>query len=205
MPAPKYSDLITVAIPVFERTKYYKEALSSALDQTIQCCVIVVDNASSHNDICDYVTALNNPLVRYIRNEHNLGMEGNWNACMQYAETEWLTILHDDDILYPKYVEIIVQYILHNNAACVAVKCDGGNRPSTIPGDSHSNIEVVDIKWWHYLWENLSPFPGVAFLREVGLSLGGFNAAWHPSADLEFWSRLSEKFRTVRIDANLAF
>lgn len=44
-----FTDLITIAIPCYERKEFFLFALESALNQTIKCKVIVVDNCSSAN------------------------------------------------------------------------------------------------------------------------------------------------------------
>jgi len=43
--------------------------------------------------------------VSYHRNEKNLGIGGNWNRCLELAKTEFVTLLHADDVLLPSYAE----------------------------------------------------------------------------------------------------
>lgn len=84
-------DLLTIAIPVYERITYFEEAIMSALNQTVSCRIIVVDNASSHNKFEEYVKELNNPLVQYYRNDRNVGVTMNMNICIKYTQTPWMT------------------------------------------------------------------------------------------------------------------
>ena len=201
-----FTDLITIAIPVFERVEYFEQALRSATEQTLRCPVVVVDNASSHNLFESIAEGVDLSDISYIRNVSNIGMEGNWNACIKSTNTKWITILHDDDILYPKYIETVSKIIEENvDVACVAVRCGGGSEPPTEFNEKRKEFSCEEVSWKNFLTENLSPFPGVAFQREIGLELGGFNADWHPCADLEFWCRFSENANTVRIDNELAF
>lgn len=101
--------LLTITIPVFERTDYFKEALESALNQTISCNVIVVDNASSHKKfeeiVSSYAAEVNSGKLTYFRNNENLGLFGNWNRCAELCNTDFFVILCDDDILDEKYAE----------------------------------------------------------------------------------------------------
>lgn len=96
---------LTIAIPVFERTEFFKEALQSAINQTGPVNIIVVDNASSHNFFSETVEALNLDYVKYYRNDTNLGMYGNWNKCIELCESEFVGILGDDDYLHNNYAE----------------------------------------------------------------------------------------------------
>lgn len=97
-----FTNLLTIAIPCYERKEYFLFALESALNQTMQCKIIVVDNHSSH----DYFEkACKEKKVTYYRNEKNLGLFPNYNMCYYLADTEYVKILDDDDLLLPTYVE----------------------------------------------------------------------------------------------------
>lgn len=95
---------VTIIIPVFERVHFFKESLSSALNQTLQSNIIVIDNGSSHNEfkeICDFY----NSKIQYIKNRKNIGMYPNWNKGIKNCNTKYFIILGDDDILDLDYIE----------------------------------------------------------------------------------------------------
>ena len=102
------SDILTIAIPVYERVDFFKEALLSALNQTIQVPVIVVDNASAHNEF-EKICLLYKDRVKYYRNERNIGMFANWNKCVSLVDTKYVCILGDDDIMDPHFVEFFMK------------------------------------------------------------------------------------------------
>jgi len=96
------TDLLTIAMPIFERKEFFLEALNSALNQTVKCKVIVIDNCSSH----DYFERVcKEKGVTYYRNERNIGMAGNFARGFELAETPFVMNLQDDDQLAPNYVE----------------------------------------------------------------------------------------------------
>jgi glycosyltransferase involved in cell wall biosynthesis len=102
----KYTELLTIAMPVYERKEYFQEALESAVNQTVNCKIIVVDNCSSHDyfrDICEKNG------ITYFRNDTNVGMNANFNRCFELADTEYVMTLQDDDVLSPVYVESFVK------------------------------------------------------------------------------------------------
>lgn len=109
----KYTNLITIAIPVFERTEFFLDALESATSQSIKCKIIVVDNNSSH-DFFEKICKKYN--IEYYKNEENIGMFPNWNRCISLANTEFVIILGDDDILNSNYIEQFLNaFDKHNN------------------------------------------------------------------------------------------
>lgn len=97
-----YTDLLTIAMPVYERKDYFLEALESAINQTVKCKIFVVDNCSSHDYFEKICTQKG---ITYYRNKSNIGMSPNFNRCFELAQTEYVMTLQDDDILDPTYVE----------------------------------------------------------------------------------------------------
>lgn len=131
-----YTNKITIAIPVYERTDFFEIALNSALNQTVQVPILVIDNASSHNKfetICSqYVDR-----VTYIKNEYNIGMWPNWNKCAKKANSEYIFILGDDDIMESNYVEIFLSRYEENPSIDVfysdfKLRFDGWGKSHTI-------------------------------------------------------------------------
>lgn len=200
------SSRITIAIPVHERIHYFLAALESAMGQTVRCRILVMDNASSHNEFRRIVEQTNDPHIVYRRHSQNVGMEENWNSCLREADTEWITILHDDDLLYPGFIERVCDLLSSDPlVGGVAVRCSGGSEPPIIM--KRKGVEKTEqvVRWSSFLFQNLSPFPGVVFKRRDGLAIGGFDASLHPSADLDFWIRLSGRTKIVLVDDELAF
>lgn len=93
---------LTICIPVYERYEYFESAIKSAVNQTINCEILVSDNASSHDKFKDFCH-LNN--IKYFKNQSNIGVFANWNKCLELANTDFALILSDDDTLEPNYAE----------------------------------------------------------------------------------------------------
>lgn len=95
--------LLTIAIPTYNRVAYLGDLLSSLFDQLLTepfVELIISDNASS-----DETPVLINEYrrrglpLRYIRNETNLGADGNILQCFEQARGKYVWIIGDDDIL----------------------------------------------------------------------------------------------------------
>jgi glycosyltransferase involved in cell wall biosynthesis len=97
-------DLLTIAMPVYERSSFFREALASALAQQPPVPVMVVDNASVRTDFAKILTEYPGRSIEYHRHPRNLGMHGNWNECIRRCRTPYVLILHDDDVLAADYV-----------------------------------------------------------------------------------------------------
>jgi len=103
-----HTDLLTISMPVYERKDFFRDALESALNQTVKCKVIVIDNCSSH----DYFRQVcKEKGVTYYRNERNIGLAPNFAKGFELAKTKYVMNLQDDDLLAPEYVEAFVDAV----------------------------------------------------------------------------------------------
>lgn len=103
-----YTDLLTIAMPCYERKNFFREALESALNQTVKCKIIVIDNCSSHNY---YEEVCKEKNVTYYRNDRNIGMTGNFSKSFELSDTKYVMNLQDDDKLHPEYVESFLKAV----------------------------------------------------------------------------------------------
>jgi glycosyltransferase involved in cell wall biosynthesis len=95
---------ITFAIPFYSGRDYLDRAIESVLGQhDTEWQAFVCDNASPEPGIEELVRSVGRGRVGYVRNDKNLGMAGNFNRCIDLAETELVTLLHADDELAPTY------------------------------------------------------------------------------------------------------
>ena len=80
-------------------------AIESALAQTHRDIEVIVSDNASSDDTAEHVSRIFDPRLVFIRQPENLGMTGNFNACLQAATGELFLMLSDDDILEPACIE----------------------------------------------------------------------------------------------------
>ena len=201
------TDKITIAMPVYERIDFFEEALNSALKQTISCPVYVIDNASSHNKFREIAEKHNNPLVTYIRNEKNIGMIGNWNRCIEACRTEYLSILHDDDVLHPNFIECCLKFLKEppSQQCCFSVSTIVGKDHLVLFRQKERKERYKIFKKKYFLFGNLASFPGILFPVSVAKRIGSFSESKYPISDFDFWIRLSEYVPIYKSNLPYAF
>lgn len=194
--------LLTIAVPAYNRVAFLRRCLGSVLDQgTDDVEVLVSDDSTS-----DAPGALARGLLErsripsaYIRNRPSKGMAANWNACIRMSTGRYVLVLHDDDFLYP---------------GAVAMMTDECERLDWHVG--LFGVEVVDqherplrrVRWKgrrRYLppaealakvlsHSSFVRFPGMVVSREAYDAVGLFDERIGPSADLEMWTRLFQRY-----------
>lgn len=98
--------LVTIAIPTYNRADdYLKGALESALRQSYQPLEILVSDNCSTDATPDLVRSYDDPRLRYVSHEENLGAEGNFGYCVAEARGAFFLMLHDDDLIDDDMIE----------------------------------------------------------------------------------------------------
>lgn len=209
--------LISIAIPTYKRPLLLKEAIESALNQKdfLDYEVIVVDNNPDSVIEEEIIKSFNNPKLFYYKNEANLGMTGNWNRCIELAKGKWVTILHDDDLLYPDFLREMNEIIRNDDnidlLTCIAEVGDypHSRRVKNIRKKIEAKVKekfgIEKITLYRLLRSNINPFPGVLFKKDLALSLGGFDETFYPSADYAFWFKYCLKNRGFILYKTLSF
>jgi glycosyltransferase involved in cell wall biosynthesis len=100
---------VSVIITSYNQQQYLREAIESAIDQTVTAFEIIVADDHSTKDgsietIREYVARYPG-LVRGLFQEKNVGIPKNRNKALRMARGDYVAILDGDDRLLPKFIE----------------------------------------------------------------------------------------------------
>ena len=100
---------VSLVITSYNQQKYLREAIESAIDQTVATFEIIVADDHSTKDgsvetIREY-TAKYPRLVRGLFQEKNVGIPKNRNSALRIVRGDYVAILDGDDCLLPRFVE----------------------------------------------------------------------------------------------------
>ncbi|MEM6714564.1 MAG: glycosyltransferase family 2 protein [Cyanobacteria bacterium P01_C01_bin.147] len=190
----------SIVITTYNRLPLLKRAINSALNQTVPCEVVVVDDASSDGTE-SYVRSLGEQVV-YHRNEQNLNHAGSVNAGVNVATGEWIKFLDDDDYLADNCIELMTAAISqHPEAAlcsCRVVEVDEQEEELRRRGTiGPSEIFFVPQKAVHYgmLLEQvpIGTPAQVAARRDAFTKTGGWDSTMTTNYDdIDAWVRIAE-------------
>lgn len=94
---------VSIIIPNHNYSQWVGEAIESALNQTVKCEVIVIDDKSTDDSL--QVIQRYRRSVTVIENTVNLGVAETRNKAIKQASGEFIVCLDADDILRPNFVE----------------------------------------------------------------------------------------------------
>jgi abequosyltransferase len=97
---------LTIAIPTFNRAPFLRRLLDSLEPQVrahpAEVALLVIDNASTDATVAVVGEfAARGVTIDFRRNSANLGIDANILACFREAQTEYVWIFGDDDVLLP--------------------------------------------------------------------------------------------------------
>ncbi|ENK0837471.1 glycosyltransferase [Clostridium botulinum] len=147
---------LTVVMTTYNREEFIGCAIKSVLNQTYQDFhFIILDNCSTDNTE-QVVKSFNNSRIKYIKNKENIGFVGNINKAFKMCDTEYLIVVHDDDVLKPDLLEKEVS-ILDNNSKVSIVGTNRTyiNEKGYILNDLHSLNKDIILKKYEYIKSGL--------------------------------------------------
>ncbi len=96
---------VSVLMPAYNAAGTIREAIDSALAQTLSDLEVVVVDDGSRDETAQIVASYADPRVRLLRNPKNLGMPATRQRGADAARGEYLAILDSDDRAHPTRFE----------------------------------------------------------------------------------------------------
>lgn len=171
------SGLVTIAIPTYNRVQFLEAAINSAIAQTYANIEIIIsDNASEDGTSRIIASAMRmDKRVRSLTQTQNLGMRGNWNACLNAANGKFFLLLSDDDFLTPGAVELLVQKLIDQEVRVAYGRAEYfGNKSGTAALDA-PELEAGSLLVHNLIHGKRHVLPSVTMFRTAdALCCGGY-------------------------------
>jgi glycosyltransferase involved in cell wall biosynthesis len=216
-----YETNYEIVIPTFKRPKLLLEALDSALNQNYNhdYKITIIDNDPS-DDNPNYENLIKyKGLIKYYRNEKNIGSGNNWNKALELSSAKWVCLLADDDLLATDYLKNIDNVLNNFEPGLIThipkiINDDGIIfNPYKRKFDYYKNYiyymlirnKVQKIQWEAYLLGNKTSACAMLINRKKAISLGGWNLTETASGDWFFNSRMAYNYEVLRINKPISF
>jgi len=193
-PSPR----VTLGVATYSRDTYLAEAVASCLAQDYQDLeVLVVVDGSVNPKIDDVLATFDDPRLRVVRHERNLGISEAYNTIVREGRGELIGMLGDDDVCLPDRISRSVAVfdahpetgVVHGDA--FIVDGDGVQRGVQSVGDFQAN-GLVECLWRIH---NVIIDPTRLVHRRVYEAVGGYHPDYTLAQDFHFWLRAAPRFR----------
>jgi glycosyltransferase involved in cell wall biosynthesis len=192
---------VSVCIPTYKGSAHLRASIDSVLAQTLRDFELVIVDDNSPDDTFAIASSYRDSRVRCLRNERNLGAEGNWNRVLQEATGHYVKLLPQDDVLEPACLQrqadvldadareeialvFCARRIVDGNGRQVMVRRPFGSAPKRLTGRAL-------FRRCLYRGTNVIGEPGgILFRRSLAEKVGAFDATFPYVVDLDYWLRL---------------
>jgi len=190
------SNKIGVCLLTFNHAEVIESTIESILNQTIDDCEIVISDDCSTDGTWERVCeiARRSPRVRAVQTPSNMGMAGNANFAVAQLRSEYIALLHHDDLYRPDLLEKWAGVLDRHPSALFVFNAygrwaDDGVDSETLPQ------ECVDGEWFlrTYLLPRWGcPVRGTAMIRRAAwVSARGMREEFALLSDVDLWMRLA--------------
>lgn len=176
---------VTILLPTYKRRELLKEALESALHQeeVQDYQIIVADNEGAPISVETETSTLMKNYVdsRVIYYRYDRQVSGRMDGVAALARSKWICFLHDDDVLAPNYLKIMLQ-IVNQNDGISYLSCNLGALKEEI---SERNIREFSkvrresltirkaMRRGYYFYESRANWLGALIDRQHYVDIGG--------------------------------
>lgn len=105
-------DLVSIIMPSYNTANYIGDTVQSVINQSYQNWeLIIVDDCSTDNTD-SIIELIQDPRIKYIKNEKNLGAAVSRNRALREAKGRWIAFLDSDDLWYREKLEKQIKFML---------------------------------------------------------------------------------------------
>jgi glycosyltransferase involved in cell wall biosynthesis len=193
---------VSVLVPVYNGGRFLAECLDSILAQDFADMEILIADDGSTDGSQELIQsyAEKDRRIRRWCNPVNLGLAGNFNACLRAAQGDYVKyVLQDDLLLAPSAIRQMAQALEADPAVTLAgsasdVIDDQGNRLEIRNSFRRSGVMDGKAAIMHCLLRNGNRIgePSVVMFRRTAAARG-FDENYRQLIDLDFWFHLLEQ------------
>ncbi|HUX95279.1 MAG TPA: glycosyltransferase [Bacteroidales bacterium] len=104
----------SIVIPAYNGSKYIEKTILSALGQNRKADEIIVHDDNSSDTTSQICKKYSNEISYQYNPDGPSGFVNGWNKAIKLSSSDFISVLHQDDILYPEFLEKAEQVLLIN-------------------------------------------------------------------------------------------
>jgi len=193
---------VSICIPVYNAEDFIGAAISSVLGQTYHDYELIVLNNCSTDRTMAVVDGFNDPRIRVIQQQTNIGALGNFNRALAEARGDYVKVLCADDLIYNRCLELQVAVFDRAENSNIAIVTGSstvidirGRRKINRSFPGHSGVWQGSKAVTRTIrsGRNIIGEPSVTLIRaSVSKEVGEFDGSLPYVLDLDYWCRMLE-------------
>ncbi len=194
--------LVSVCIPTYNRRDFLRKTLETISRQTLQDFEVLVCDDCSTDGTFEFLSSLNWPNLRILRNSKNLNLPGSMTRLFSQARGKYIGMQHDHDLYEPQFLEKMVEMMEFRNTAgfgcCAFTIVDGDDGIIEAPSSWFNFYPASGLRRGNEVINALAtqvftPIPamGTLFRKDVVELSGGYRPDWYIASDEDLYRRVA--------------
>jgi hypothetical protein len=191
---------ITILMPTYNAGRYLRPAIESVLAQTFTDFeLLIIDDQSTDGSLA-VLNAYDDPRIRVVQNEQNIGLVRSRNNGLRLASGEYIAVLDADDVTLPNRLEEQVRCLREQQD--VGIVASGsliidaeGNTLETHNYDMSPEQMYCTLTFANEIFHS-----SVTFRRQLILGIGGYDESFKYAEDYDLWLRASRFSKIVKLN-----
>ena len=185
---------VTVLMSVYNGERYLTEAVDSILAQTFTDFEFLIIDDASTDRTPEILRSYEDPRIRIITNEENLGLTKSLNRGLALARGEYIARMDADDISYIERLDKQIKYLEeHPDVGLVGssfeIIDESGNIVSRNIYKNFTNNKI----YYALIFNNCIAHSSVMYRRDLVINIEGYNERLTRTQDFDLWSKISKK------------
>jgi glycosyltransferase involved in cell wall biosynthesis len=195
---------VTVLMAVYNGDRYLRETIESILAQTFQDFEFLIINDGSRDATREMILSYDDPRIRLVDNDYNLGLTPSLNKGLKLAAGEFIARQDADDISEPERLAKQVAFLeTHSEVALLGTWYKEIDAQGNLIGNGKLPCDCTQIRWDILFY---CPFVHSAVMLRKSTVLeqiGFYDEAFIYAQDYDFWSRIARSLPVANLSEYL--
>jgi glycosyltransferase involved in cell wall biosynthesis len=194
-------------MPTYNAKAFLEEAITSVLRQTwTDFELIVIDDGSTDGSLALAESLAKTDSRIKVFKQANAGTAPTLNRGIELASSEWVFIMHSDDLMHANRLERQLAFLHdHPELAVASSLVRHIDKEGRVIGQDNSTLFTHEEVNKKVQQTDLIGFnhPAVALRKSVVQSVGGYRQQFWPAEDIDLWNRLVEHGHKILVQPEI--
>jgi glycosyltransferase involved in cell wall biosynthesis len=196
---------VTVLMPVYNGAEFLSETIDSILSQTFKDFEFLIINDGSTDDSEKIILSYNDPRIKYLKNDINLGIIDTLNRGLDQITSKYIIRMDADDLALPNRLQVQVEYM--NNHPEIVLS--GSGKINFSGKQNYKEKEVIpivneEILFFKSIFNTSIPHPSAILRNDVIQKYNiRYDKAYFGAEDKAMWLDMAKYGKLGNISAPL--
>lgn len=194
---------LSVIMPAYNAQDYIKESIDSVLSQSFPEFELIVINDGSKDETEKIIQQYDDLRIKYISNEHNLGLIKTLNKGINEAKGKFIARLDSDDICEQNRFETqFNEFAKDAEVVLVSSWSKIIDKNNKFLGMGNWSFSPESI-FFNLIFRQCIPHSSVMFKKDIFLECGGYDENAVHIEDFDLWRKIANKGKIIHVEKPL--